>query len=313
MLVSDIATLLNYEMVGDDYDINGISWYDEAREEDIAVITKSDDIFSTRAKVVLTKPIILPTNKTFLITYENVECALVKICNVFIKNNLMHDFSIPTKYVLTDYGYHVGENCKIGINAVVQPNVFIGDNVIIGDYCVIEPFTLIGSGTVIGTGVHIGSGSRIGVPSFYHYYEDGVIYQFGGCGIVKIGEYTHIGNNTIVQRGTISNTIIGNRCMIGNCIDIGHDVKIGNNCKIVSQVGIAGNSMLKNDVVVYGQAGITNNVVIGNNVIVKAKTSVCKSIDDNEVIGGAFGRSYIDEMKLTAKIRQFFTERKREI
>lgn len=309
MLVSEIATLLNYEIVGNDCEIGGISWYDEAKKDDIAVVRKKDDVFNTKAKVVLTKPVILLTDKTFLITYESIECALVNICKLLIDKKILQDFSKPPKYMLTDYGYYIGEKCKIGMNTIIQPNVFIGNNVTIGDNCVIEPFALVGSGTILGENVHIGSGSKVGVAGFYHYYVDGVLNRFWGCGIVKIGEGTNIGSNTVIQRGIISNTIIGDCCMIGNCIDIGHDVKIGTNCKIVSQTGIAGNALIKNNVLIYGQVGITNNIVIGNNVVIKAKTAVSKSVDDNEVVCGSFGRNYAEEMKLTAKIRHFFKGR----
>lgn len=99
--------------------------------------------------------------------------------------------------------------------------------------------------------------------------------------------------------------------MVGNMIDIGHDVKIGDNCKIVSQTGIAGNVQIKNNVTIYGQVGISNNVVVGNNVVVKGRTILSKSVNDNEVVYGLFGRKYSDEMRLIAKARRFF-ERKEE-
>ncbi len=82
--------------------------------------------------------------------------------------------------------------------------------------------------------------------------------------------------------------------MIGNNIDIGHDVRIGNYCKIVSQSGIAGNAVLGNHVEIYGQAGIANDVVIGNGVVVKAKTVVSRTVED---------------CQLAAKIRHYFSRK----
>lgn len=155
-------------------------------------------------------------------------------------------------------------------------------------------------------GVHIGTGSRVGISSFYHYYDDGQIKKFDGCGIVRIGKGTVIGCNTTIQRGTLSDTIIGANNMIGNCIDIGHDVIIGNNCKIVSQTGIASDVTILNNVTILGQAGVSNGVVIGNNVVVKGKSIVTKSVPDDAVICGSFGRTYSEEMKLAVKIRKFF-------
>lgn len=311
MLVSEIADLLDYEVAGTDCDIRGIAWPDEAEETDLAVIRKKTDLFHTRAKAILTTPMIATTDKTLLFTFEKIECAMVNVCKILIKNKLLKDFSLPTNYLLDAHGYYIGENCKIRKKACIQPGAIIGDNVTIGDNCMIEPFAVIGSGTILERNVHIGNGSKIGVSSFYHYYVEGKINHFCGCGIVKIGENTHIGCNTIIQRGTISNTVISANCMIGNCIDIGHDVKIGKNCKIVSQTGIAGNTSIKNNVLIYGQVGISNNIVIGDNVIIMGKSAVTKSINDNDIVYGAFGRNYSQEMKLIAKVKRFF-ERKDE-
>lgn len=311
MLVSEIADLLGYEIVGDDCNVCGITWFDFAKKDDIAVIRERDDLYHTEAKVILTKPIIIQTDKTLLITYDDVDYSIVKLCEVLIKRGILHDYRIPIKYTYNDSGFYVGSNCSISENAVIQPGAMIGDDVIISDYCFIDAHVSIGSGTVLGEGVRIGSGSKIGVPSFYHYYIDEQINQFDGCGIVKIGDETVIGCNTLIQRGTISDTVIGKRTMIGNAIDIGHDAKIGDNCKIVSQTGIAGNVQIKDNVTIYGQVGISNNIVVGKNVVVKGRTIVTKSVNDNEIIYGPFGRKYSDEMRLIAKVRRFF-ERKEE-
>lgn len=311
MLVSEIADLLGYEIAGDDCNVSGIAWFGFATEDDIAVIREREDLNRTKAKVILTKPIFLQTDKTLLITYDDVDYSIVKLCEVFIKKGVLHDYRIPIKYTQNDSGFYVGNDCLISENAVIQPGAMIGDNVIISDNCYIDSYVSIGSGTVLGKGVRIGSGSKIGIPSFYHYYVDEQIKQFDGCGIVKIGKETIIGCNTSIQRGTISDTVIGENTMIGNAIDIGHDAKIGNNCKIVSQTGIAGNVQIKDNVTVYGQVGINNNVVVGNNVVVKGRSIVTKSVNDNEVIYGPFGRKYSDEMRLIAKAKRFF-ERKEE-
>lgn len=311
MLVSEIADLLGYEIAGDDCEVCGITWFNLAKEDDIAVIREKTDLYHTKAKVILTKPIFIQTDKTLLITYDDVDYSIVKLCEVLIKKGILHDYRKPVKYMYNDKGFYVGSNCLISENAVIQPGAMIGDNVVISDNCFIDSYVSIGSGTVLGEGVRIGSGSKVGTPSFYHYYVDEQINQFDGCGTVKIGDDTVIGSNTIVQRGTISDTVIGKRTMIGNVIDIGHDAKIGDNCKIVSQTGIAGNVHIKNNVTIYGQVGISNNVVIGNNVVVKGRSIVTKSVDDNEIIYGPFGRKYSDEMRLIAKARRFF-ERKEE-
>lgn len=311
MLVSDIAKDLKYEILGDDCDVTGIAWIENACIKDIAVTNKKTDINSSKARVILTEPVIQITEKTLLITYESIECAMVKICAILVRNNILNDYSAQTKYRFDYKGYYIGNGCKISSSAIVQQCAMIEDDVFIGDNCVIEPFVIVKAGSIIDNDVYIGSGSKIGEASFYHYYDDGCIKQFCGCGIARIKHHTHIGCNTVIQRGTISDTIIGANCMIGNDIDIGHDVQIGDGCKIVSQTGIAGNAKLKNNVLVYGQSAIANDVVVGNNVIIKARTCVSRNVDDNQIIYGSFGRNYFDEMQYIARVRKFF-DRKEE-
>ena len=120
MLVSEIADLLGYEIAGDDCNVSGIAWFGFATEDDIAVIREREDLNRTKAKVILTKPIFLQTDKTLLITYDDVDYSIVKLCEVFIKKGVLHDYRIPIKYTQNDSGFYVGNDCLISENAVIQ-------------------------------------------------------------------------------------------------------------------------------------------------------------------------------------------------
>lgn len=310
MKVSEIASLLEYDYVGEDYDVQGIAYRDEATEQDIAVVKRKSDILKIKSNVVLSYPILTPVSKTIIVTYDDIGYAIKKICDVLIQNGVYKDFSLPTKFEKTSDEYYIGKACHIEYDSIIYPNVYIGNDVTIGHNCIIAPNVVIGSGTVIGDCVHIDSGSKIGADSFYHYYDEmETLHQFSGIGRTIIGSYVRIGSDCIVQRGTISNTIIGTNCMLGNCIDIGHDVKIGTNCKIVSQSGIAGNAIIKNNVMIYGQVGIANDVTVGNNVIIKGKTLVSKSVNDNKVVFGLYGRDYYEEFRIAAEIRRKYNRK----
>lgn len=307
MKVSILAERLDYELVGDDCDIKGVSYYEEAMQDDIGVIRNRSEISKTNASVILTNPILIPTPKTLLMTYDTIDFAMVKVCKILIEEGVLPDYTLPVNLKLNSRAYYVGEGTTISHSAKISPGVVIGNGVEIGNNCIIEPFSTIGSGTIISDNVFIGAGSKVGAESFFHYYDEHEnLSQFSGCGRTILNNGTHVGSNSIIERGTVSDTIIGCNCMIGNCVDIGHDVKMGNNCKIVSQTGIAGNVTLKNNVKVYGQAGISNYITIGNNVMIKAKTLVSKSVEDNRTVFGLFGREFQDEIRLATKIRKFF-------
>lgn len=310
MRASELAGRLDYDMVGKDRDISGISYCKQAKRNELAVVRNKAEIADTQADVLLTLPVFTDTDKTLLVSYDSIETALIRVCRIFVDEGILKDYRLPVHMEKTENGAFIGKNVSLGSSAEICPGAVIGNDASIGERCVIEPFAVIGSGTVLADDVFIGSGSKIGAESFFHSYDKLTGFShFAGCGRTRIGEGTHIGSQTVIQRGTISDTVIGKRCMIGNCIDIGHDVRIGNDCKIVSQAGIAGNAVLGNEVIVYGQAGIANDAVIGNGVIVKAKTLVSRAVKDHQVVFGRFGRDYQEELRLAAKIRRYFNRK----
>ena len=305
MLVSEIAELLGYDYVGEDCEVRNISTAALAQEQEIAVCRRREDFLLTKARVLLSKPTLAATDKTLLLTFEDLDLSMIKVCKLLISRKILPDYSLPSTYALRPGGFYTGENCSISETACIQPGVVIGDCVRIGEGCVLEPYAVIGSGTILHDYVRIGFGSKIGADAFFHYYEDGKPRHFVGKGAVEIHNHTCIGSHTVVQRGTFSNTVIGVNTMIGNGIDIGHDVTIGDHCKIVSHTGIAGNATLGNHVLVYGRVSINNGVTVGNHVVVKATTSVTKSVRDGETVFGPFGRRFSHEMKQIAKLRHF--------
>ena len=110
--------------------------------------------------------------------------------------------------------------------------------------------------------------------------------RYPHVGIVIIGDHSEIGCNNTIDRGSISNTIIGSNTFIDNQVHIAHNVKIGNNCIITGQVGFAGSSKMGNNVQVGGQSGISGHVKIGNNVKIGGGSGVIKNIPDNSNVMG---------------------------
>ena len=309
MLASTLAKMLNYDLVGEDTDFLGISYANDSCENDIAIAQNAREANSAKAKVVLMKPAFVDAPKTIIYCHDDISQDMVRVCSALIYEGLLEDYSIPISYKKQD-DFFIGKNVQIGSACIVQPGVCIGDNVIIGDNCVIGSNVIIGSGTILKNNIVIGANSVIGADSFFHYADEtGIMVPFVGVGKVLIESNTNIGANTIVQRGTLSCSEIGSDCVIGNNIDIGHDVKIGKNCKIVSLTGIAGNVVIGDRVTIYGQSSIANHVVIEDGVIVMGRTAVTKSIKKGKVVSGPWGRDHLAEKKIFAKINKMFKEK----
>ena len=104
--------------------------------------------------------------------------------------------------------------------------------------------------------------------------------------MVLIGNDVEIGSNNNIDRGSISNTIIGDNTFLDNMVHIAHNVKIGKNCIITAQVGFAGSTTIGNRVSIGGQAGISGHLNIGNNVQIGGGSGVIKNIPDNSKVMG---------------------------
>ena len=104
--------------------------------------------------------------------------------------------------------------------------------------------------------------------------------------MVIIHDNVEIGCNNTIDRGSLSNTIIGKNTFLDNQIHVAHNVKIGENCIIAGQVGFAGSSSLGNNVMIGGQAGVSGHLKVGNNVQIGGGSGVLKDIPDNTKVMG---------------------------
>ena len=101
-----------------------------------------------------------------------------------------------------------------------------------------------------------------------------------------IEDNCEIGCGSTIDRGSMSNTIIGKNTYLDNQIHIAHNVKIGENSIIAGQVGIAGSSIFGKNVKIGGQAGISGHFKIGNNVEIGGGSGVIRDIPDNTKVMG---------------------------
>lgn len=303
--LGELAEALNFGLAGNsELEISSLKYAHEADENSLAIARNDKDIFRTAAQAVLTEPRILPVRKSFLYSgFGELNSAMIKIAQVLIAEKICPDYSKNFPQTQRN-GAMFGKNFKAGDGTFIAPFVSVGENVRIGKNCKIDAGVFIGSDTQIGDDVKILSGTRVGVNCHYHYEIDGGHKSFCGVGQTIIGDGVEIGSNTVIQRGTFSDTVIGAGTIIGNLVEIAHDVKIGEGCLIVSQVGICGNVTLGKRVQIFGQAGVSNWVTIGDDVIVLAKSVVTKNIRDGQKVSGMFAREHRDELKHLAKIKK---------
>ena len=235
----------------------------------------------------------LPTSCIPLIV-ENVLVSVAKITSVFYPDAINDDFDESVIYInetdLKDkvvYGKNIligknvsiGKNCKIGHNTIIEKNVSIGDNCSIGSNTIIR-------NSLISNNVKILDNCVIGKHGFGFFPNKNQNLRYPHIGIVIVEDNCEIGCGSTIDRGSMSNTVIGKNTYLDNQIHIAHNVKIGENSILAGQVGIAGSSIIGSNVRIGGQAGISGHIKVGNNVEIGGGSGVIKNIPDNTKVMG---------------------------
>jgi len=238
-----------------------------------------ESFLPTSCKAIVTDKVLLHTAQITKIFYpdsitDDYDNTVKDINEIELKDKVKFG-----KNVLIGENVKIGSNCLIGHNSIIEKNVKIGDNCSIGSNVIIR-------NSLINNNVHILDGCVIGKKGFGFFPNKNNNFRFPQIGIVIIEDNVEIGCGSTIDRGSLSNTIIGKNTYLDNQIHIAHNVKIGENCIIAGQVGFAGSSTLGNNVMIGGQAGISGHLKIGSNVQIGGGSGVIKSIPDNSKVMG---------------------------
>lgn len=174
----------------------------------------------------------------------------------------------------------IGNDVKIGKNTVIQAGCVINDRVQIGDNCWFWPNVTIYHATQIGSGTIIHSGAVIGSDGFGFAFHQGKWHKIPQIGRVVIGNDVEIGANTTIDRGALTDTVIGNGVKMDNHIQIGHNVQIGDHTVIAASTGISGSTKIGKYCRIAGMAGFAGHIEIADQVVVTAMSSVAQSITE---------------------------------
>jgi UDP-3-O-[3-hydroxymyristoyl] glucosamine N-acyltransferase len=228
------------------------------------------------------------------IVVKNVLLTMAKITKEFYPKSILDDFDETVKdisktsfknkvkfgkNILVGKNVKIGKNCKIGHNTIIEKNVIIGSDCSIGSNVIIR-------NTIVKDNVNILDGCVIGKKGFGFFPNKDDNIRFPHIGIVIINDNSEIGCGSTIDRGSLSNTMIGKNTYIDNQVHIAHNNKIGDNCIIAGQVGFAGSSTLGNNVMIGGQAGVSGHLKIGNNVHIGGGSGVINNISDNKKVMG---------------------------
>lgn len=299
MKIRELAKLIEGQVEGSgDIDINGLSGIEKAKSGDLTFAideAKLDVAEKSKASCILTNKTIRKSSKA-LIRVTNPKLSFLIIYNAFNTPKDRESFVHPLATV--SGSVTMGKNVWIGPNVSIEEGVKIGDHVIIesgssikknceiGSFCRIYPNVTLYDNTRLQKNVTLHSGAVIGSDGFGYVKDKGKIYKFPQLGKVIIEDDVEIGANTTIDRGSLSDTVIGSGTKIDNLCQIAHNVKIGKNALIAAMCGISGGTIIGDNFTMGGQAGVADNLTIGDDVTIGAASVVIGSVKKGSVIWG---------------------------
>lgn len=186
----------------------------------------------------------------------------------------------------------IDSTASIGPGVVIEEHALIAAGVSIGAQCFIGARSRIAENSrlaarvtlyhdvTMGQRVVVQSGAVIGGEGFGFAKHQGQWHKIAQIGGVTIGNDVEIGANTTIDRGALSDTLIGNDVKLDNQIQIAHNVQIGDHTAIAACVGISGSAKIGRNCMLAGGVGLVGHIDICDDVFITGMTMVTHSITE---------------------------------
>lgn len=216
--------------------------------------------------------------------------AFAQLSHLFDRKPVARPGIHPSALVAADAV--VDPSAAVGPGVVIESGAVIGARVTLGAHCVVGARSVIGEDgwlaprvtlyhdVQIGARVVIQSGAVIGGEGFGFANDKGVWSKIAQIGGVRIGDDVEIGANTTIDRGALSDTVIGNGVKLDNQIMIAHNVQIGDHTAMAGCCGISGSTKIGKHCMIAGGVGMVGHIEVCDHVFVTGMTMVTRSITE---------------------------------
>jgi UDP-3-O-[3-hydroxymyristoyl] glucosamine N-acyltransferase len=309
--------------------ITGVAALDRAAPSDLAFLESAkylDQLTRTRAGACLLAERFAQRAPAGLIVLRTREPyrAFVQVARTLFPDSLRPSSLFYAAGVSSSAFVHPSARLEPGVSidpaAVIGPGAEIGAGTLIGAAAVIGPSVRIGRDCAVGPGatiVHALLGDRVIIHAGCRIGQDGFGYVMGPGGHLKVPQLrrviiqdnVEIGANTTIDRGGLSDTVIGEGTKIDNLVQIGHNVRIGRHCIIVAQTGISGSAVLEDYAVLGGQVGLADHVTIGTGAMIAAQSGVIGDVPAGARWGGYPAGPAREWLRATALLRRMLKDR----
>lgn len=318
LTAASIAALVGGRVVGNpDAEIEAVAPLDRAGPRDLSFLASeryAPQFAETRAGIVLVSPELASTEgpARTRIVVEKPHEALLRVLPTLYRQPVVAAGIHPSAVI--GRGATIGADVSIGAGVVLGNGCTVGDNVVIGAQCVVgdgveigarsrlHPQVVLYPGTRLGERVILHSGVVAGSDGFGYVYRDGEHQRIPHVGRCIIENDVEIGSNTAIDRGSISDTVIGAGTKIDNLVQVAHNVRIGRLCLIMAQVGIAGSVVVEDGAILAGQVGVGGHTTIGRGARVGGQAGVFGDIPPGETWSGYPARPHKEALRSQAAL-----------
>ncbi len=283
-LPQPISVVRLVEMVGDavvadnveNKEVLSIASPSEAEDGSLVFCNKTDEsqaqkvIQDTKATVIVAAVKVPVRPGQGLIVAEDPLAWFIRALNIVFKDT--SDAAIHPS-VSIDSRSRVGNRVEIGMGTAIDRDCQIGDNCRIGSHCYLGPGTVLGDGCFVQNNVTVGS-----VGLGYHFTAEDERLFFPHLGCVLIGTDAVVGSGSVIVRGELEDTMIGDRTRLGNLVNVGHNVRIGSDCAVSSGTCIAGGVRIDERCNIAVGVSINAKVRVGHDCQIGLGSVVTKNI-----------------------------------
>ena len=190
-------------------------------------------------------------------------------------------------------GAVIGRGAKIGDDCIVGPNATIGAGVVLGDRCTVGPGARIfatwagddcdfRSNAVVGErGYGVTLMPSVTGPNPYQSYD---MPQIAG---VRMGDRCEIRHGSVVDRGALTDTVLGDDVHIDSHATIGHGAQLGCRVSVGALAGAAGQAVVGDDCLLLARSGVLEGRSIAARTTLQMDCIVTKSfLEPGQTLAG---------------------------
>ncbi len=291
---SELAELVNGELIGADRDVTGINEIHRVEEGDLVFVDHEkyyDKVLNSPASCILinTKDAEYPDGKVMIYS-EDPFRDFNRVLRVYRPFSMHQD--------------QIHGSAKIGEDCMIHPSAYIAPGAELGKNCIIHPNVVIYDHVKLGDNVVIQANTVIGSHAFYYKKREAHHEALHSGGGVWIGDNVEIGARCTIDKGVSADTTIGAGTVIDNAVHVGHDTMIGEMCLIAAQVGIAGCVNIGNRVTIWGQVGFAADAVVEDDVVILAQSGIMGTLEEGKKYFGSPAGIARDKMREIAAIQK---------